>query len=433
VKRVLILAYFYPPLAGGGVHRVLSFTRHLPGHGWACTVVCAGERDYWVHDRSLLESVPRETEIIRVEGGSALSAWLRLRGGEGQGRRSGRTFAPLRALSDWWLLPDSYAGWARRAREAAAARVAAGECGAASRVDVVLSSSPPDSVHLAARFLARDTGLPWIADFRDPWIGLAFRRPPTPWHAARQAAMESSVLDSASLVLAASRTHADALAARERARPRDLLHLPNGFEPAPRVAIPRDADHFRVAFTGTLSLVDDVGTLLDAVHRLLAREPAARSTLRVELAGPYDEDWRARAHALGLDGVVSFLGSRPHAETRALQRAADLLLLWRPRGEGYRTMVPGKLYEYLDSGRPIVALLPAGDEAAELVKRAGGAVLPPASPDTLERDLAARLSRWRAGERVADAVPGWLGEHTRGHLAGTLARALDAVAAQGRP
>ncbi|MGH7731184.1 MAG: hypothetical protein ACRENJ_08045, partial [Candidatus Eiseniibacteriota bacterium] len=73
-RRLLVLSYFYPPLAGGGVHRVLGFTRHLPAHGWACTVVCAGEEDYWVRDETLVRDVPAGTEVIRAPGGSALAA-----------------------------------------------------------------------------------------------------------------------------------------------------------------------------------------------------------------------------------------------------------------------------------------------------------------------------------------------------------------------
>jgi hypothetical protein len=90
-------------------------------------------------------------------------------------------------------------------------------------------------------------------------------------------------------------------------------------------------------------------------------------------------------------------------------------------------MVPGKLYEYLASGRPLLALLVDSDEAAALVRRAGGTVIAPASPAVLERELSRRLAQWRAGGRAPDAVPGWLGEHTREHLAGALARALDSV------
>src|SRR5439155_24922152 len=113
-RRLLIFCYFFPPLGGGGVHRVLGFTRYLPDHGWDCTVVCADAGDYWVSDESLLALVRPDTEVIRVAGGSALSAWLKWRGTD-RGKRSGPVFSGLRLLSDWWLLPDSYVGCARRA------------------------------------------------------------------------------------------------------------------------------------------------------------------------------------------------------------------------------------------------------------------------------------------------------------------------------
>jgi hypothetical protein len=88
-------------------------------------------------------------------------------------------------------------------------------------------------------------------------------------------------------------------------------------------------------------------------------------------------------------------------------------------------MVPGKLYEYLDSGRPILGLLHATDEAAELVTRAGGRLSPPGDADGLARELAARLAAWETGGRAADARPAWLEAHERGRLAATLAAALD--------
>ena len=90
-------------------------------------------------------------------------------------------------------------------------------------------------------------------------------------------------------------------------------------------------------------------------------------------------------------------------------------------------MVPGKLYEYLDSGRPVLGLLDADDEAAQLVRRSGGMLLPPGDSPALARELAARYERWRAGNRTSDERPAWLAEHTREHLAGELASALDAL------
>jgi glycosyltransferase involved in cell wall biosynthesis len=419
-RRLLTLAYFFPPLAGGGVHRALSFACHLPAHGWDVTVVCAGEEDYWVRDDSLLARVPAATEVIRVTGGSALSSWLRVRGG--MGRRRGGTFAGLRSLSDWWLLPDSYAGWARRAEAAAANRLAQGG------VDALLTTSPPDSVHLAGAALSERFRVPWAADFRDPWVGLHFRTPPTAWHRARHEAMERRVLERADLVLAASRTHLDAIRALRGAGVRRAEHLPNGYEPddaAVRTA--PDAAHFRLAFTGTLSLMEDAGTLLEAVRQLLAANAEARRHVRVDLAGPYDLDYEDRARALGLQDVVRFTGPLAHADSRSLQRSADALLLWKPRATGYRTMVPGKLYEYLDSGRPVLGLLPAQDEAADLVRRAGGVVLPPGDPAALARELETRYMAWRQDGRAPDARPRWLDEHARPQLAGRLAGLLDEI------
>ncbi len=415
-RRLLVLAYFFPPLAGGGVHRVLSFARHLPEQGWDVTVVCAGEDDYWVRDESLLASVPAATEVIRVAAGGGLASCFGLRGG--RGTRRGGTFAGLRKMSDWWLLPDAYSGWARRAQAAAATRLAAGG------VDALLTTSPPDSVHLAGAALARRFGVAWVADFRDPWVGLRFREPPTAWHRARHEAMERRVLSQADLVLAASRTHLEQVATLARR----AEHLPNGFEPEaggpPEAA---DADHFRLAFTGTLSLMEDAGTLLEAVHDVLAGDTGMRRRLRVDLAGPYDLDYEDRSLALGLKGIVRFPGALPHAGSRRLQRAADVLLLWKPRGGGYRTMVPGKLYEYLDSGRPIVALLPERDEAAELVRRAGGTVLPPGDRAALARELETRYTHWMHDGRAPDDRPGWLDEHARPRLAARLAGLLGGL------
>jgi glycosyltransferase involved in cell wall biosynthesis len=426
-RRLLVLCYFYPPLGGGGVHRVLGFTRHLPRQGWECTVICAGREDYWVVDETLLDAIPAGTEVVRVPGGSALSMWLRLRGG-GQGRRSGRVFDGLRALSDWWMIPDSYAGWADRAARAGARRI--GDA-AAPRFDALLSTSPPDSVQLAGLALKRRFGLPWIADFRDPWFGLTFRTPRTAWHRARHERLERDVLEAADVVTAASASHADDLRRRMPGRADAVVHLPNGYEPddpsdtdrAPEAA--PDSDRFRLVYTGRMSIMPDVLVFLDALHQVLARRPDARRRLRARLAGPYDSDYEDRALALGLKGIVEFLGPRSHREARALQRGADLLLLWKPRH--IPTMVPGKLYEYLDAGRPIVAVLERGDEVERLVTRAGGEVVWSGDREGLTAAIERHYAGWREGLPNVARRPEWLDEHTRERLAGALARRLDTL------
>jgi glycosyltransferase involved in cell wall biosynthesis len=342
-------------------------------------------------------------------------------GGASGGRRSGATFGWLRRMSDWWLLPDSYAGWAHRAQTIATRRARRGD------VSVILSSSPPESVHLAACAVARDTRLPWVADFRDPWIPLAFRRPPTAWHRARQEALERRVLESADRITAASRTHAEVLArAVGAARAERVEHVPNGFEPMDALEpAPVEPERFVIAFTGTMAQQPETEILLEAVHDFLAHHPDARRRVRVRLAGPFEQGYQDRAVALGLTGIVEFLGPIAHGEARRLQRRADLLVLFKPYGPAFDTMVPGKLYEYADAGRPWAALLEPEQEAAELARRAGAAVLPPGKRQPLAAEIERRYQEWRAAGRAPDARPPWLNEYTRAALAARLADTLE--------
>ncbi len=425
-RRILIVCYFFPPLAGGGVHRMLSLAAHLPRFGWECTVVCAGEGDYWVRDPSLLERVPRGTEVIRVRGGSSAALGLRALAGA-SGRRSSGAFRWLRRLAAWLAVPDAYVGWARRATRVTRSRLAKGD------ISVLLTSSPPDSVHAVAR-AARRARIPWVADFRDPWIGLYFRHPPTSWHRARQVARERAVLETADLVTVASHTHLAELGRLSGGRARRAEYWPNGFEAAPpgipdppRPGGPR----MSLVFTGTLSEMPAAETFMEAVAELCKRHSQARRRIRVVLAGSHESGYPDRAQGLGLVGVVEFPGPLDHAQARRLQAQADVLLLWKPAAAGYRTMVPGKLYEYLAARRPILAILPEDDEAAELVRRGGGVVVPPGARGPLLGALEQRYLAFDSGTPSLPPLP-WLEDHERARLAQRMASWLDELVPPGR-
>jgi glycosyltransferase involved in cell wall biosynthesis len=245
--------------------------------------------------------------------------------------------------------------------------------------------------------------------------------------------MERSVLEGADRVITASRLHAESLKARlPEGEAHRVLHLPNGFEPvAPPSAAASaslSSDTFLVVFTGTMSQLTDIETLLEAVHDLLARHPEGRRRVRVELLGAHESGYEDRSVALGLKGIVRFLGPRTHTETRALQRRADVLMLLKPHGPGFRAMVPGKLYEYLEARRPIVALIEEGDEAAELLRRAEQPILPPGRREPLTDELERRYLAWRAEGRAADTDFPGLSAYERRQLAERLAGTLDDLA-----
>jgi hypothetical protein len=178
-------------------------------------------------------------------------------------------------------------------------------------------------------------------------------------------------------------------------------------------------------FTGTLFRTPDTAVFLEALHELLSRRSEARRRVRATLLGPYDHDDRDRAQALGLDGIVTFAGPRPHHEARARQRDAHLLLLWKPSGTAGR--VPGRIYEYLDAARPLLAVLDPADETADIVRRGGGTVIAPGDRARLADELERHYLAWRQGAPIRASRPEWLIEHSRSRLTERLAALLDGL------
>ncbi len=437
MPRVLVVAYFFPPLGGAGVHRPVAWSRFLPECGWDVTVLASAAGGYFVDDVTLLETVPAKTEVIRVAAPTAVTLWRRhlghpgpAAGGPEHGDRrrslSGRIRRDnaLRWLARLAFIPDSYRAWVGPAVRAGRARLARGD------IDAVISTSPPESCHLVGELLAAESGtrrLPWIADFRDPWVGLHYRTPPTPLHARAHRRMERRVLVRADRVLCASRTHLraveDALG-REDARAR-VRFLPNGAELDAPEFVPRTGDGNRIVFTGTLVETPAMLRFLEAFARRLSDEPERRARLTLVIAGPYGEEYEARVGELALADVVRFLGPVPFAEQRRLQQEADVLLLVRNEGKGYEAMVPGKLYAYLAARRPIVAMV-GTSEASGLARSCGAAVTAPNDGEAAVAAAFAVLDGAPSAARPNEsAIEDLLRARSRETLATELAAILD--------
>ncbi|HET6350078.1 MAG TPA: hypothetical protein VFH88_13445, partial [Candidatus Krumholzibacteria bacterium] len=339
MKHLLMLVPFFPPMGGGGVYRPLSFVRHLPGHGWRTTVVTPNADAYWIRDESLAQRVPPECRVIRTQTWSG-QAWLaRGRRGRTSHRRSSRGFSAVRRAASAILVPDSYVGWYPFAVSAAL------QVAASDPVDAVYSTSPPESTHLAGRAVHRRTGLPWLADFRDPWMNLYLLDTPTPVHAALHRRMERRVCADAQVVVT-TRWH--------EARLRDMYHarvtrISNGYEGeelAGLDAIRPAAGPMRIVHAGTLTQRRSATPFLEALARVLSQDSAARGDIVVEFIGPREDENEQSVQRLNLGDVVRFLDPLPHPQTLRAERSAHILLLVKHDDPRYDGLVPGKLYEY---------------------------------------------------------------------------------------
>jgi glycosyltransferase involved in cell wall biosynthesis len=419
VKRLLLVCYYYPPAAGGGVARPLSFARYLPALGWQVTVLCADHGSAPLADTSRALALPQGVEVIRVPMPESAARGRRAVIGSQPGRPSG-LYRAARGVSSWIWVPDSFYPWAPIATMYAKERLERGG------VNAILTTSPPDTVHLVG--LGLTTRLPWVVDFRDPWIGLTYKRPPTPIHAWRQRKLRDAVLRRADLVLATTQASAAHLSKVAPSGKR-ITVLPNGWDPdfTERADAGRAGGHsrrLRLVYTGTLWDVPAARSFFAGLARALGS--AQMRAVEVDIVGPYETEEKNLVHKLGLGDVVRFVGQVGYEESRRRQLEADVLLVLQIHGPGYDLAIPGKLYEYIASQRPILAFLPRG-EGADLVTRAGGWVVAPDDAPGTEQALARLLRGERpGGESSARQMLTY--EHRRDRIAERLAHLLNEVA-----
>jgi glycosyltransferase involved in cell wall biosynthesis len=433
VKRLLLLAYFFPPDGGAGAQRPLKFAKYLPLDGWHVTVLTHGIDEARTRknpfDESLHDEIGETLEVIRVEAPADGSRTKRL---------------------------DPFESWCTAAGRAAAQRLDLLEYDA-----VLLTMSPFSLVRAAEEIRRQHPAVPIVLDFRDPWVLDGWAPQKTYWHWQRQFRVMTDAIHAADAVIAntpeAARVFQSTFVGLEGNR---LTVIENGFDledfAGAERARERDPERpFTLVFSGSLCTdfvewysgvkgwakaqlryspekVDFSGRtlihLLAAVKALRERGVPFASQLEIHCLGADTEADRRSVQASGVPDVVKFLGYRSHTESIHAICEADALFLplhGLPPGARSR-IVPGKTYEYLATGRPILGCLPDGD-ARELVAETGISVLAsPTDPNDIAHALE-RLNRVCAELPRDHGPPAWIHRYGRRALAHRLAQFLDGV------
>ena len=415
LPRVLVVSYYFPPAGGPGVQRVLKTVRYLRGAGFEPVVLTVDDGAFPSRDAGLAADVPDGVEVIRTRAPDPFALYARLTGRDGVPTGSVDGRGPMSRLALWVranvFLPDARVGWVPFARQAGRRRLGQ-SARLADPFAAVVTSGPPHSVHLVGRRLQK-TGVPWIADFRDPWTDINFYHDLPMSHAARalDRRLERRVLRQADAVTTVSPTWARLLERQGRLAPGTVEVVHNGVDEADRVegeAVRSDA--FVLAHVGSLYATRNPDAVWQAIRQLRAGGRADRLVIR--LVGRTDAAVLQSAQASG--APVEAVPYVTHADAVREQARAALLLLSIEPFPADAGMITGKLYEYLASGRPVLGVGPAqGDAAALLAETAGGTMHARDDVDGLAAEIDRQYRAWDAGTPLAGAAWPAVAPYTR--------------------
>lgn len=393
MKKFLLISYYWPPTGGGGVMRWLKMSKYIGEAGWEPIVYTHEDGEMAVEDNSLVQEVPPHLTIVRRpiwEPYKLYKAFLGRKKNEKlySGFINPKKKSSLSQKVSVWIrgnffIPDARMFWIKPSIRFLKEYVKE------NPVEAIISTGPPHSMHMIARGLHKATGIPWISDFRDPWTNIDFYQELnlTSWADAKHRRLEKKVLkDSTKIVAVTWRSKEEFIELIGRD---DIEVITNGYDPAdfPKENTP-DLDHeFTIVHFGSMNKDRNPLVCWKAIHEILNEHPEIQKSLRIRLYGPVDFQIKESIEQHQLLPYTTFIDYVPHAEVVKLQQKAQLVLLIINNTPNSRTIIPGKLYEYLGSARPILAIGPKDSDSAHVIQltKAG---------EVFEYDEKDRLKKW---------------------------------------
>jgi glycosyltransferase involved in cell wall biosynthesis len=390
MKRLLIIAYSFPPRTSSGARRMIGFVRYLPEYGWE-PIVVVPQTCYYndCHDDDLYE-IPEGLRVIRT------AAYLPRYGYAGM-----KNVARNRLLRfiGRFLVPDRAIGWLPQAFDAARQLMKENGCQA------LLTSGPRFSVQVIGLAIKRSTGIPWVADFRDPWTDNPAFKMRHPLKRALNKRLEAAVVRSADKLTVSSPAVADSFVARYKLPEEKLECISNGFDRRliDNINATRRTngnDHIVITYCGNLggSSGEAYGRLPDAFLRGVARaikyEPALIAKLKLRFVGTFPESSHKLVTELGLEKMVQIIGRVSHRQSLEYQKDSDgLLLITGCTQAAAHWVISAKLYEYLGIGHPILALCLSDSWEWRIILQTGAGLVCGADENELTRTIIAFCNR----------------------------------------
>lgn len=393
-KKVLIIAYYFPPVGGGGVQRTSKFVKYLLRLGWEPLVLTVKEKIYRKTHRkldvTLLDDILNGVRVVRTDSIDLadISKAVKTRIEANPSRLSLKSL--INKISGLIINPDSQMFWIPIATIEGLKLIKK------YKIDVIYSTANPWSDHIIGAIIKKVTGRPWVADYRDAW-----NTNPYLVHSSRarkeiQLFLEKQVIKLADKVIFA--TEGMKKDYNQMFEDGKFVTIRNGFDPDDFIsAKPKKFFKFTILYSGNIWPYTRPYYFISAMSNWIKKYPEIRKDIMINFLGIVDEETKSFIRKENLEDIVSLTGYLPHKESISLLLGADVLLL--TIDEGGKSILTGKIFEYLASGRPMLALVPPLGMAADLLRKEGRGefIVGPRDVESIENKIMSLYIKYKNG------------------------------------
>lgn len=367
-KKLLIITYYFPPAGGPGVQRWLKFVKYLPDFGIQPIVYVPENPTYPIVDEGLVAEISDKAIILKnkiVEPYQLASVFSKNKTKKissgiipNQKKQSflDKTFLWIRGNL---FVPDARVLWVKPSVKYLEKYIRE------NNIDTIVTSGPPHSLHLIGLELKKKLNLTWLADFRDPWTTIGYHKSLrlSSYAAKKHKNLEHDVLNTADTILVTSKTTKKEFHALT-SKPIEVIT--NGYDDE-NIATPVLDIKFSLAHIGSFLSERNPKLLWEILSELVQEIPEFQKHFELKLIGAVSQEILETIHEFELDSYVNNLGYVSHNEAIAHQKKSQVLLLIEINSEDTKSIIPGKLFEYMVSNRPIIAIGPNGSDFAEII------------------------------------------------------------------